>query len=393
LLVLAVPSAVSAGPVIDSMDTLRFRPPAGKGKADQVEGKVGKAVRFTFDKDSQNAFFTGNHRGTADWDRAAGISFWVKGDGSEQFGGIQLIYDEDYSLRYDFCFPIRGSEWTKVTIAWRDFVPVLPGAKSVPLGQPGGNAPGKISALWFGRWWYWRDYPAASFTVDEIRLEETIERDTTDYRPTGAPLARVAARLKAGRPITIVTMGDSLTDFRHWANRDVSWPILLKKRLEEKYGARVTLVNPAIGGTQLRQGMVLIPRWREKTPEPDLVTVCFGGNDWDAGMRGEQFRATNEDAIDRIRGATGGKTDVLVLSSVPSVAQWTTRGELAAACRAAARARSAGLADTEASFLKEGKEDRESLFVRDKVHLSPAGHELTARTVAEAVERAGKDEK
>src|SRR6185312_11055787 len=149
-----------------------------------------------------------------------------------------------------------------------------------------GNAPSKISAVAFGKWWYWREYPAHSFAIDEIRLEEKIA-DGRDHRPAGKPLARVLAKLKAGRPATIVTAGDSLTDFHHWANRKGAWPVLLKKQLEDKYHSKVTIVNPAIGGTQLRQGLVLIPRWRDEHPQADLVTICYGGNDWEAGMRGE----------------------------------------------------------------------------------------------------------
>ncbi len=313
-----------------------------------------------------------------------------QGDGSDAFAGLQLIYDDDYAVRYDFCFSLKGTEWTKVTVAWDDFVPVLPGAKSKPLGLPNGNAPSKISAVWLGKWWYWGDYPACSFALDEICLEETIDRDAKDYRPEAAPLGRVHARLKAGQPVTVVTMGDSLTDVRHWANKEVSWPALLKKQLEDKYGSKVTVVNPAIGGTQLRQNLVLIPRWLEKTPAPDLVLFCFGGNDWDAGMRGPQFRDSCEDAVERLRRATKGKADVLVVTSVPSVEMWTTRAELAEACRAAAKGKKAGLADAENAFLEAGKEDRARLFVRDRVHLGPSGHEVMARTVLEAIEREGR---
>jgi lysophospholipase L1-like esterase len=383
-------TALAGGPVIDSMDQLRFRAPKDKGKAQLVEGKVGKAVRFTFDKDCQNVFFTSNLHGGPDWDRAAGFSFWVKGDGSDHFGGLQLIYDEDYAVRYDNCFPLRSKQWTKVTVAWRDLVPVLPGPKSRPLGGKGGNSPSKISGLWFGQWWYWRDYPAVSFAVDEIRLEDRIDLDTRDYRPEGPPLGRVLARLKEGRPITVVTMGDSLTDFRHWANRKVSWPVLLQKRLEQMYRGKVTIINPAIGGTQLRQNLVLTPRWLAKDPEPDLVTILFGANDWDAGMRGGQFRESCEDAIDRVRRATRGKSDVLILTTVPSAARWTTLAELAGACREAAKARNAGLADTERAFLTAGKDSKERLFAWDRVHLGPAGHELVAGAVLEAIGRAGQ---
>ena len=190
-----------------------------------------------------------------------------------------------------------------------------------------------------------------------------------------------------------MTMGDSLTDFRHWANRLVSWPKLLQKELEEKYHTRVTLINPAIGGTQLRQNLVLMPRWLARAPEPDLVTVCFGFNDWDAGMRGEQFFEAYKDAIDRIRRATRGKADVLILTTTPAVARWTTMAELAEACRKAARERHAGLADTEKAFLAAGRQKKEWLFAWDRTHLCPAGHQLVARTVLEAVEgRQGQEQ-
>ena len=79
---------------------------------------------------------------------------------------------------------------------------------------------------------------------------------------------------------------------------------------------------------------------------------------------------------------------MLLLTTVPSVERWTTMAELAEACRKGARDRRAGLGDTEKAFHELGKKDRERLYVRDKTHLSPAGHELMARTVLEAIEAA-----
>jgi len=178
LLLLALSADVAVvvavdGPVIATMDELIFTAPKAKGKAELVEGKVGKAVRFSFDKGAGSAFFTSNIRGNAEWDKAAGFSFWVKGDGNDSFAGLQFIYDNDYAVRYDLCFPIKGKEWTKVTVAWSDLIPVLPGPKAKSLA-PDGNSPSKLSGLWIGKWWYWADYPANTFTIDEIRLEPTL---------------------------------------------------------------------------------------------------------------------------------------------------------------------------------------------------------------------------
>lgn len=385
LAALAALGADAPAPLIDSLDEPRFREPKEKGRAELVEGKSGKAVRFSFDADSRSVFFTSGIRGRPEWDTAEGFSFWVKGDGSQNFGGLEFIYDEDYSVRYDAAFPLHGTEWTRVTLAWRDLVPVLPGPKAKPLDPRTGNPPSKLSALWIGKWWYWREYPALTFTMDDLRLEPSVPRAEPEA-PPGPPLARARAKLKAGKPVTLVTMGDSLTDFQHWSNRPTSWPRLLQARLQEKYGSQVTLENPAIGGTQLRQNLVLMPRWLARTPEPDLVTVLFGFNDWDAGMRGPEFEEACRDAVDRIRRATSGKADVLLLTTLPSVARWRTMAELGEAVRRAARDRKAGLADTEQAFLAEGKEMPERLYGFDKTHLSPAGHEVIARTVLAAIE-------
>jgi lysophospholipase L1-like esterase len=378
------------GTVIASMDPMRFQAPKEKGRAEPVAGKVGGAIRFQFDNDARGVFFTSNIHGAPEWDRAQGFSFWVKGEGHDGFGGLEFIYDEDYAVRYDLCFPIKGREWTKVTVAWADLIPVLPGPRAKPLGSPGGNSPSKLSGLWIGRWWYWGNYPALDFALDEIRLEPTVHRDANEYRPDGPPLARTLARLKSGKPITVVTMGDSLTDKRHWANREVAWVDLLKGQGEKKFNSNFAIINPAIGGTQLRQNLILIPTWLAKAPEPDLVTIFFGGNDWDAGMRREEFVATVEDAIDRVRRTTKGKADVLVLTANPSSQRWGGLAQLAEACRLAARDRNAGLADTERAFQSAGRDDHDRLFVRDRVHLSRAGHEVVAETVLKAIDASTK---
>ncbi len=376
--------------LIASMDEPRFQPPAAKGRMEAVAGKVGQAVRFHIDKDSPAVFFTSNIHGTDAWDRAQGFSVWVRGEGAPGFCGIEFIYDEDYAVRYDLCFPIAGPEWKKLTVAWSDLIPVLPGPRARPLGTRDGNRPSKLSGLWIGRWWYWGDYPALDFALDDIRLEPTVPRPPDPARPTGAPLARVRAKLAGGQPITIVTMGDSLTDKRHWANREVAWLDLLKERLRKDHGSEVTIVNPAIGGTQLRQNLILMPTWLARAPEPDLVTVFFGGNDWEAGMRGQEFAGTCEDAIDRIRRATKGKADVLIMTSNPSAARWDALAELAQACRTAASVRNAGLADTDRAFHQAGRGDHDRLFVDDRVHLSRSGHQVVADTVQKAIESAGR---
>ena len=199
-----------------------------------------------------------------------------------------------------------------------------------------------------------------------------------------------AKKLAAGQPITVVTMGDSLTDKRHWANREVCcWVDLLKSRAKAKTGSEVTIVNPAIGGTQLKQNLVLSPpmaSWAPGPARPDLVTIFFGGGgDLDAGMTGGEFRRACVDAVHRVHNATGG-SGILILTTNPSAARPGATAELAEACRQADRESIAILADTEAAFRLAGAKDFDQLFVDDRVHLSRKGHEVVAETVLKAIE-------
>src|SRR5205823_6501944 len=101
----------------------------------------GKALKFSYDDACQNAFAFSKIRGAADWDGAAGISFWVKGDGSDHLGAIQFVWNEDFGARYGYAFPIDSTEWKKIVIPWRDLLPETTNAK--PLGA-GGNAPSNL---------------------------------------------------------------------------------------------------------------------------------------------------------------------------------------------------------------------------------------------------------
>ena len=313
----------------------------------------------------------------------------MKGDGSNHLGGLEFIWNGDYATRYAYAFPINSVEWQKVVVPWRDLIPEF-SKTTRGIDPKDGNAPAKLSPPQFGKWWYWKDYAAHAYAIDDIRLEPMIAPDTREFRPPNAPLARVLAKLKAGQPITLVTMGDSLTDASHWTNREHNWPLLLKAEIKRKYGSEVTIVNPAMGGTELRHNLVVLPRWTGATPAPDLVTILFGFNDWNGGMRGKVFEATQQDAIDRVRRATNGKADVLVFTPCPSLENGTTFDELAVACRQAAKNKNAGLGDTYSVFQAVPQPEKSSQYVEDKVHLSLQGQQRVAQTVLDALEKAGR---
>ncbi len=380
--------------VIFAMDSVVHQPAeiAGKdgqkvpiGSTELVEGKSNKAVRFNFTA-AAAGFMTAPVAATKEWDRAKGFSFYLKGDGSTNWGGLELIDRSDYGLRYAYCFPLDSAEWRKVTVRWSDLTPELAG----PLvGGERGYAPSGFGNFWFGKWFYWRDYPPHSFGIDQVVLEQEVPADNSPVAfETG--LKRIRAKLKAGQPVTIVTMGDSLSDKRHWANQQTLWSELLARDLEKKYRSAVELVNPAIGGTTLSQNLVLMPRWVRDHPAPDLVTVWFGFNDWDSGVRGPRFKEYLESAVERIRCQTRGAADVLLLTTSPAFSRWDTMKEMEAAVREVAATKGAGLADIAHEFRRVSDPEaalKEGYWAWDKTHLGAKGHETTAATVLKAIER------
>ena len=215
-------------------------------------------------------------------------------------------------------------------------------------------------------------------------------RSTFEPAPPIEPgLKRVAAKLRQHKPITIVTMGDSLSDPHHWSNHPILWSGLLVKGIKDHFDSTVTLVNPAIGGTTLSQNIAIMPRWSKEAPSPDLVTVWFGGNDWDSNVRGPRFAEYLRLAVDRIRRQTHGSADILLMTTLPGHARWETMKELEQAAREVAAEKKTGFVDIAGEFRKAPSPDAASKLQYwgwDNVHLGAKGHEIVAAAVIKAME-------
>ena len=356
------------------------------GTVETVDGKFGKAQKITFVDNALAGFMIGRIRPTETWDASDGFSFWVKGDGSKNWGGMELIDRDDFGKRYGVCFPIDSTDWRKIEIPWRDVIPEL----AAPLVNPkGGYPPSGFGNLFLGKWFYWREAPAESYTVEQFAIEPHLQLPPTPAAPAEGGLNRVRAKLGKHEPITIVAMGDSLTDTHHWSNRPESWPEVLAASLHAKYGSEIEIVNPAIGGTTLSQNEILMPRWSTEAPSPDLVTVLFGGNDWDTGVRGERFAEYLRLCVDRIRRQTNGSADVLLLTTCPGHDRWDTYKELEKAVKDVAAEKKTALSDLASEFRKQAGNPEEGLkqeyWAWDKVHLGHKGHLLVAGEVEKSI--------
>jgi hypothetical protein len=95
--------------LIDALEETNLQLPNDKATARLVSGQQGSAVEFRFEQDSQNVFVHTRIRGEPKWDESEGFSFWVKGDGSSNVGVFHFIYDDDYSVRYEYAFSLKGN--------------------------------------------------------------------------------------------------------------------------------------------------------------------------------------------------------------------------------------------------------------------------------------------
>ncbi len=135
-----------------------------------------------------------------------------------------------------------------------------------------------------------------------------------------------------------------------------------------------------------------MPRWLAAAPSPDVVTVWFGGNDWDSNVRGPRFKEYMQLAVERIRRMTRGSADVVLMTTAPGHARWETYKELEQAARDVAKETNCTLVDMAGEFRKAGSADealKQTYWAWDKVHLGKKGHEITAAAVMQAVESAG----
>jgi acyl-CoA thioesterase-1 len=117
-------------------------------------------------------------------------------------------------------------------------------------------------------------------------------------------LPRSVKRLQTRDPLSIVTLGDSISaganasalyDEAPW---QPAYPELVRRQLAERSGGEVTMTNLAVGGTDTGWGLTQIDQVVEA--QPHLVILAFGMND-SAGRSVESYQDNTRKIIVAIR--------------------------------------------------------------------------------------------
>ncbi|NSW56280.1 MAG: hypothetical protein HPY44_09710 [Armatimonadetes bacterium] len=320
----------------------------------------------------------------AEFDKCDGVSFWAKGDGSDQWGCIALYGDgSNASYRYCYFFPLAQTEWRKYEVTWDQWIPE--GAFE-PIGAPGSLPPSGINWVRLGtRWTIGHNnapIPSHTYWVDELRIEESLPEH--EPPPASAPLTSVIAKLRAKQPVFILCMGDSITAGTGLPDRDNQrYATLLQAMLRERLGYdAIVVISRAVGGARLTDARSWVNR-DFQGPAPDLVTTLYGYNDKSGQFSAEQFADSLEDYYRRICALTRGATAILPLTTIPGAGpRFTMMDDFAQAVRDVAAARGIECLDLAAALKATGR-DGYLAYMGDMAHPNPEGHALMARVIAD----------
>ena len=282
--------------------------------AEGVNGQAGVVIShlpkgtaqlpFAFDDDQLDVF-----------DQYQGVSFYVKGDGSDCWETIGLMHNYNYT--YLYFVPLKNTEWVKYTVAWRDFISEGPCGM---IQQSGGVPACGLNTLRIGcRWKIWYDnaqIPEHSLTISDVKLEPVVERVANTYRP--APFENVLAKLKNKEPLTIQFQGDPITAGTSLANKvaerySIKTEELLRKWLKND---KIVCLNRAVGGARTNDERAWLAR-DFNGGAPDLVTLWIGYNDKSSCNTVAYYKQTVADYIDRVAEITKGKSAFLLFAPGP----------------------------------------------------------------------------
>ena len=354
--------------------------------ADGVNGQAGVVVshlpkgtaqlQLVFDDDQLDVF-----------DQYQGVSFYIKGDGSDCWETISLLHNYNYT--YNYFVPLKSTEWVKYTVAWRDFIPE---SQCGMIQQTGGIPACGINTLRIGcRWRIWYDnaqIPEHSLMISDVKLEPVVNRPTNQWKP--APFDGVLAKLKNKEPLTIQFQGDSITAGTSLRDKvkerySIKTEELLRKWLKND---KIVCVNRAVGGARTNDERAWLQR-DFSGGVPDLVTLWIGYNDKSGCNTVSYYKQTVADYIDRVAEITKGRSAFLLFAPGPGKgARFTMMDDYAQAIRELAAERGLPCFDVSKLFKSFGKKEFSNTYMADTAHPNAKGHEVVADALCEFLVKA-----
>lgn len=327
-----------------------------------------------------------------DWDgKYKGISFMVKGDGSDQFGSIQI--GAGLPWFYIFYFPVKNTDWMKHIVAWEDLTPMA--SLNQKLNSPCSLPPSGIVTLQFGDRWNITyknmKIPQFSYCVDDLKLVEkaTPALGVSSYKPRD--FNEIVELLKKGKRLSIVCLGDSITAGTGLQKADNErYAVLLQDKLRAHYkNDKIAVQCLGVGGAWLSDTIAWVNRDFADDP-PDLATLMIGYNNKSAANSSDYFTRGLKDFIIMFAAKTKGKTALLLIPTIPgNDFRFNMMDDYAQIVRDVAKESNLPFCDVQKAFKALGQ-DKIGEYMADMAHPNAKGHELFADTLAAyLIEKAG----
>lgn len=155
------------------------------------------------------------------------------------------------------------------------------------------------------------------FHDQQVEVTYVAAENWQGYKPelAEASLSRTLGKLRRGEPLTIAVTGDSITYGLNASKLGDAepqmppYPDLVASGLESSYGSEVKMINNAVSGWRLEQGLEKLDELL--ATKPDLMVIAFGMNHF--GSRDvDGFRKSLATMLERVHGADPNIEIILV---------------------------------------------------------------------------------
>ncbi|MBR2633357.1 MAG: SGNH/GDSL hydrolase family protein [Lentisphaeria bacterium] len=305
-----------------------------------------------------------------------GISFEVKGDGSNEWGTIGV--NECNKTAGHFYFPLKNTDWKEYRVAFADMAP----ASDHTLGLPAQMPVMKICYFTLGdRWkitWTNAKRPGFSYEIRNVKLIEKIPATFKRGVVKARPLADVVKEMKAGKETLITCFGDSITAGTALRKGNKRYAVLLGEQLAKKFGNKnIKTECVAVGGAHTYDSIAWLDRDLSKG-KPAVATMLIGYNNRSSAQTAELYRAQLEMWIERLLAKTEGKTAIILIPSVQGVPRWFAQDDMAAVTYEVAKKYNCTVCPLDKVVGKIGPVDYRAKFLADGIHPNQAGHQIFA---------------
>ncbi len=216
-------------------------------------------------------------------------------------------------------------------------------------------------------------------------------RRFADSAQSASILPRLAEKLAAAQPVTIVSLGDSVTGVYYHTGGRRAYPEMLQIALEKASpGAKVTVINAGVSGNSTQDALKRLQK-DVLDHKPDLVTVMLGLNDM-VRVPIADYQANLKTMIEKCRGIGAEVLLCTPNAVIESGGRPTAKlVEYCDAMKEVGKKRNVPVCDCYAAHaaLRERDPLAWRLMMSDGIHPNMDGHKLNAIAICRSI--SGRD--